>query len=129
MDCVVTTVEELKAAVERKEERIVVEGELADAFRKKRKVKNVGKTIGVIGTVATIGSVIIFPVSSGVALAAFAAKEGAKASAGSILGWGFLGILGVSLMRSIEKNYEWDSSIKIGPLVLTLKAKPTNKTK
>ena len=37
MDCVVTTVDELKEAVERKEEKIIIEGELADALRKKEK--------------------------------------------------------------------------------------------
>ena len=86
MDYVVTTVDELKEAVERKEEKIIIEGELADALRKKRKVKNIGTSIGVIGTVAAIGSIIISPASSVMAFAAFAAKEGAKKERQSALG-------------------------------------------
>ena len=112
----VTTKEQLKKAIEAKENHIVVEGELAKQLIKRRKV-GIGTAIG--GGAIGIGSLIAAPFTGGLSL--FGIAGATALSEGAILGLaGIISVTGLGLV-GIAKGYNLETEIAGQKLKLTRK--------
>lgn len=100
MDCIVSTKEELKAAVEAKIEEIIIEKDLALQLKKTKKVAN----MSAVALAALVASVTLAPATGGLTL-------GAAASAAALSGFEiatiiFVSLLGVGAVLAIWKDYD-----------------------
>ena len=112
----VTTKEQLKKAIEAKENHIVVEGELAKQLIKRRKV-GIGTAIG--GGALGLGALIAAPFTGGLSL--FGIAGATALSEGAILGLaGIASVTGLGLV-GIAKGYNLETEIAGQKLKLTRK--------
>ena len=114
----VTTKAQLKKAIEAKENRIVIEGELAKQILRQRKV-TAGTAIG--AGVLAAGSIVVAPFTGGLSLFGLAAGAAATISGGTAaLLLAISGILGLSVY-ALKKDY--NVKIEIGEQKLELTRK------
>ncbi len=112
----VTTKEQLKKAIKSKEDRIIIEGELAKQLIRQRKV-GIGTAIG--GGALGLGALIAAPFTGGLSLfgiaGAAALSEGTIIVLASIAAVTGLGLVGIA------KGYDLETEIEGQKLKLTRK--------
>lgn len=120
---IVTTKEELKKALDEKEEKIIVRGDYAKKIEKKLKWKKNGK---IAGLTLAIGGVLLIPFTGGasipIAMHGFSATLGGTvitASAGELAI--ILGIGGAVAMTALLKSYSFKYNKETGELTLERK--------
>lgn len=111
----VSTKEELKAAMDRHEPKILATGSLAESMRKKSKVK---KGLGIGGLLLAIGGVIMIPFTAGTssvitAMGLTIGTVSVSATELAILCGFTLGFFGIIKGASIK--YNSDGSVEIEP--------------
>lgn len=113
----VTTKEDLKNAIEAKEDRIIIKGELAQKIAKQRKAS---KGTAIAGGVIAAGSIIAAPFTGGMSLIG-GAGAAATMSGGTIaLLLAISGLIGLSFY-ALKKDYNVKTTMMGQELELTRK--------